>query len=266
MAKTKKSTRANQKASSAVADVFYLFYREDLQEPHTIAMHAHHCWQIAIGMHLSFELLLKAEKQTVAPMGYVLIPPGVRHGFTYAKRGTGYMSLRFDWPLPESDTPREILRECNTPQEQALLRAIVETAKLPQVESRTTMLALMLTSLLVYRLPLAKDQVVKTTADKVRQYLRQSAGRPVTVTEIARMLRYSERHAAARFKAEAGESLKSAIDHHRLEEAKKLLLYADVSVGQVAVLLGFSDLFAFSRFFRNHEGVGPRDFRKCHVR
>ncbi len=264
MAKAKTPQIRPSPAKKPVADVFYLFYRENLQQPHTIAMHAHHCWQIEIGLHLSFHLQLKREHQIVEPLGYVLIPPGVGHSFTYDKRGTGYMSMRFDWPLAGAAQKRQILREKNSAQEKSLLRAIIETSKLPEThaETRTAMLETILTALLHFRLPPDTQPSDTTVAGKVKRYLQQAAGKAVTVSEIARELNYSERHTAALFKAETGQPLKSAIDSHRLDEAKKLLLYADVSVSQAAFLLGFTDLFAFSRFFRNHEGISPRQFRK----
>lgn len=54
-----------------------------------------------------------------------------------------------------------------------------------------------------------------------------------------------------------------AVIHERLEaEAKRLLLYTSKSAKEIAGILGFEDLAAFSRFFKNKTGESLSDFRK----
>ena len=48
----------------------------------------------------------------------------------------------------------------------------------------------------------------------------------------------------------------------RADYAKKLLLTTDCSVSSIAEELNFIDICSFSRFFRMHTGVGPREFRE----
>lgn len=51
--------------------------------------------------------------------------------------------------------------------------------------------------------------------------------------------------------------------HERTEaEAKRLLLYTSKSAKEVAEILGFEDLSAFSRFFKNMTGENISDYRK----
>jgi AraC family transcriptional activator of pobA len=44
-------------------------------------------------------------------------------------------------------------------------------------------------------------------------------------------------------------------------EAKRLLLYSNMTISEVAYFLGFDDPAYFSRVFRQDEGVSPRGFR-----
>lgn len=54
-----------------------------------------------------------------------------------------------------------------------------------------------------------------------------------------------------------------SIIHERIEaEAKRLLLYSSKSAKEIADILGFEDLSAFSRFFKNKTGESLTDFRK----
>jgi AraC family carnitine catabolism transcriptional activator len=48
----------------------------------------------------------------------------------------------------------------------------------------------------------------------------------------------------------------------RLQAARNLLFYSDVSIQNVALSCGFSGADVFSRTFRNHFGQSPREFRK----
>lgn len=51
--------------------------------------------------------------------------------------------------------------------------------------------------------------------------------------------------------------------HERVEtEAKRLLLYSSKSAKEIADILGFDDLSAFSRFFKNKTGESLSDFKK----
>lgn len=53
------------------------------------------------------------------------------------------------------------------------------------------------------------------------------------------------------------------IIHERVEaEAKRLLLYTSKSAKEIAVILGFEDLSAFSRFFKNTTGESISRYRK----
>lgn len=53
------------------------------------------------------------------------------------------------------------------------------------------------------------------------------------------------------------------IIHERIEaEAKRLLLYTPKNAKEIADILGFEDLSAFSRFFKNMSGESISDYRK----
>jgi len=59
----------------------------------------------------------------------------------------------------------------------------------------------------------------------------------------------------------AGATLTSLVDDRVLLEAKRALLYSNMSVAEVAFHLGFDDPAYFSRFFTRSEGCSPRAFR-----
>lgn len=59
----------------------------------------------------------------------------------------------------------------------------------------------------------------------------------------------------------ADSSPAAMLDARALLEARRLLLYSNLSVGEIADAVGFEDPAYFSRFFARHVGVSPRGFR-----
>ena len=62
------------------------------------------------------------------------------------------------------------------------------------------------------------------------------------------------------------QSALQIINQRVVLEAKRCLIYTNMTVSQVADTLGFSEPAYFSRFFRRHTGLPPREFRLQHVR
>jgi AraC family transcriptional regulator, transcriptional activator of pobA len=54
------------------------------------------------------------------------------------------------------------------------------------------------------------------------------------------------------------------LDERALLEARRSLLYSNLSVSEIAYSLGFSDPAYFSRFFNRHTGLSPRAYREAH--
>ncbi len=61
----------------------------------------------------------------------------------------------------------------------------------------------------------------------------------------------------------AGQTPSDMIDERVMREAKRSLLYTDISVSEIAYSLGFSDPAYFTRFFTRHEGQSPGRFRRA---
>lgn len=83
------------------------------------------------------------------------------------------------------------------------------------------------------------------------------------VSSLARALGASPtalRQACARV---AGSSPAQMLDDRALLEARRLLLYSEMSVAQIAYAVGFDDPAYFSRFFARHVGQPPTAFRRA---
>nr|WP_310101329.1 helix-turn-helix domain-containing protein [Sphingomonas sp. BE138] len=56
------------------------------------------------------------------------------------------------------------------------------------------------------------------------------------------------------------------LDDRAMLEARRALLYTNLSVAEVGYAIGMADPAYFSRFFTRHEGCSPRDFRARRLR
>ncbi|HRO12075.1 helix-turn-helix transcriptional regulator, partial [Amaricoccus sp.] len=99
--------------------------------------------------------------------------------------------------------------------------------------------------------------------------LRERAGRLVnrdlprgvpTARQVALELGMSERTFARRLQDE-GTSFRQLVDEVRREMARSYLSDPELSLAQVAYLLGYADQSAFSNSFRRWTGQSPRRFR-----
>ncbi|HEX3134125.1 MAG TPA: helix-turn-helix transcriptional regulator [Planctomycetota bacterium] len=79
---------------------------------------------------------------------------------------------------------------------------------------------------------------------------------------MARALGYSPGHASSVFRAQAAMTLKSFLDQARQEAAARLLAETDHPISEIAELLEFPDVFAFSRFVSRVAGASPRALRE----
>lgn len=82
----------------------------------------------------------------------------------------------------------------------------------------------------------------------------------VSLPRVARVLAVSSRTLQRRL-SERGETLGGIVAEVKCEMAKALLSRADLSVSDVAFLLGFSDPANFYRAFKRWTGHSPREYR-----
>ena len=84
----------------------------------------------------------------------------------------------------------------------------------------------------------------------------------ITVAEIAKRLHISTEHFSRIFKNEMGISPKKYLDDLRMKKAAERLKQREFNISDTARLVGFPDVFAFSRAFRRYYGCSPSEFIK----
>ena len=71
----------------------------------------------------------------------------------------------------------------------------------------------------------------------------------------------SRAHFFRLFEASVGVPPKVYLNVVRMEKAVDAVLNQSASVSDISSQLGFAEPAHFTRFFRNHSGVSPREFR-----
>lgn len=98
--------------------------------------------------------------------------------------------------------------------------------------------------------------------DRIKNYLSHHTDQDITLDELSRLANISKYYLCRMFKNAFGMT---PIQYHvtnRLEKAKQMIQFTDMSVSQIAGSLGFNSIHAFSRAFRKLEGVSPSYYRK----
>ena len=194
-----------------------------------------------------------------------VLPPGRRHRL---RTVTGHLQFRINFTI-END-------------EMGLLNAVRRAFSVPTVhpmcfhaswaENLNKGLPLedsarlsMLNALMDWTISLikSKDEGKKDPeAMRLAELLKTWSRRFVSVADIAGELYWSKRKSQMICKRRFGCGIMKLHEKMRMEEASRLLLNTDMSVGEVADTCGFDNIYGFSRSFTRAIGVSPSVFRR----
>ena len=96
----------------------------------------------------------------------------------------------------------------------------------------------------------------------VRRYIDMHFKEPLTLEQLAEEAHINKYYLSHAFKREYGVSPINYMITRRIEESKYLLAETDLSMSQIAQLLGFSSLSYFSQVFRRTQSVSPMEYRQ----
>ena len=96
----------------------------------------------------------------------------------------------------------------------------------------------------------------------VRRYIDLHFKEALTLDQLAEEGHMNKFYLSHAFKREYGVSPINYLISRRLEESKYLLAETDLSMSQIAQLLGFSSLSYFSQVFRRTQSLTPMEYRQ----
>jgi len=113
-------------------------------------------------------------------------------------------------------------------------------------------------------IPTVKNETRRDLCRRVlngKEYIDSNYTENLTVAQISKIAGLSEYHFFRLFKQMMGITPYQYIISARLKTAAQLLK-SDFSVSDVAISMGFADIFTFSKAFKKHFGISPTFFAK----
>lgn len=112
----------------------------------------------------------------------------------------------------------------------------------------------------------SESQAVSTNRQcvAVRRYIDLHFKEPLTLEQLAEEGHMNKFYLSHAFKKEYGLSPINYMITRRIDESKYLLAETDLSMSQIAQLLGFSSLSYFSQVFHRTQSISPKEYRQSH--
>ncbi len=104
----------------------------------------------------------------------------------------------------------------------------------------------------------SKQSLVKESLEYIDKHYQEQ----MSVSDISRALGTSTSYLSRIFKESTGETIIRTINNKRIERAKAYLAETDYKVYEVADILGFENVTYFSRFFKKHTGMSPKEYKE----
>jgi AraC-like DNA-binding protein len=130
---------------------------------------------------------------------------------------------------------------------------------------RSLLKRLLITSTRLLREDMPDPSIKQTQLDLIREFnilVEKHFKDYHKVKEYANLLHKSPKTLSNLFTKHINKSPLNVINERIMLEAKRLLLYSDLSNDEISSELGYKEASHFSKFFKKHSGVSPKLFKK----
>lgn len=109
---------------------------------------------------------------------------------------------------------------------------------------------------------LAQKQIYSDMLD----YIKLNRSNNLRVSDIALHFGYNEKYLSHLFRQLSGMPLKQFILKSKMDEASYLLTDTNLSIGEIAVKLGYTDAHNFARTYKKCTGLSPSAYRESYAK
>jgi AraC family transcriptional regulator len=113
------------------------------------------------------------------------------------------------------------------------------------------------------RLRRAPNEMSKHSLRAVKQYMDDNLHEHVSLSDLAGVAGVSRFHFIRVFRLSTGKTPMAYLERSRIRRATTLLRERELTVSEIAHLVGFADQSHFSRRFKRHVGATPTAFRRA---
>lgn len=105
------------------------------------------------------------------------------------------------------------------------------------------------------------DPKIKNNMSIIIQYIQQNFSSDITLSSLAKLIHVSEEYLVRCFKSQFGMTPIKYLNGFRIANAKRLLEGNAVSVSKVAASCGYNSNTSFTRTFKQHTGMSPKEYQ-----
>ena len=128
----------------------------------------------------------------------------------------------------------------------------------------TEMLRCYLTQVLVCAIRASEEaeriRVQHNATTAIVNHLQQHYAQPLSLSSISHQLGYTPQYLSSLFHKDTGMTIQAFLQRLRVEAACRLMDSHSMSLSSIAHAVGYSDSKHFSKVFRQHKGVSPREY------
>jgi AraC family transcriptional activator of pobA len=219
---------------------------------------------------------LEGRTHTLSPMTGVNVPIGSIHGFTF-EPGTGGWVVTLagetiDDALDRTDPLHRVIGRTAifglTEEMRSVTRSIFAEydgrsfGRAQMLRSQSGILLALVARCLQSDLPAAEALGADPRFVRFERLIEEHFTEHWSVSDYADELGMTATHLTRLARAATGQPASRVIEERVIREARRNLVYTELSVSVVAYALGFSDPAYFSRLFKRATGMSPRRFRE----
>lgn len=101
----------------------------------------------------------------------------------------------------------------------------------------------------------------RLTANEIISYIDDNYKERITLDELAFLFRTNRSTLCKVFKSNTGKTISEYVGDKKLAVAKKKIAQTDKTLTEIAEELNFESIHYFTRFFKKHLGISPREYR-----
>ena len=101
----------------------------------------------------------------------------------------------------------------------------------------------------------------ESVISRAKTYIDRHYAEKIVLPDLAAQLGITPNYLSSLMKKQLGMTFSEYVLNVRMEQARKLLSDSDLRINEIAVRVGYDNLFYFSKLFKRVYGVSPRNFR-----
>ena len=107
-----------------------------------------------------------------------------------------------------------------------------------------------------------KEEQSVSVVERARKYIDSKYNKDISLDDVSREVDISPYYFSKIFKEETGQTFVEYVTEIRMNRAKELLSFTDMSMKEICCEIGYSDPNYFSRSFKKNTGLTPTEYKE----